>query len=116
MFDEQRKTAKIVAELTMFFLSVGADQINSSIKRQGGQGIIAFHANYSPEEADKLKELKALEEQRNNGIEDIYWELAGSGNFGETSQLHLVGMMVDRAEIRMEDGFVDLKLYKQIRE
>ena len=45
MFDEQRKTAKIVAELTMFFLSVGADQINSSIKRQGGQGIIAFHAN-----------------------------------------------------------------------
>ena len=100
----------------MFFLSVGADQINSSIKRQGGQGIIAFHANYSPEEADKLKELKALEEQRNNGIEDIYWELAGSGNFGETSQLHLVGMMVDRAEIRMEDGFVDLKLYKQIRE
>lgn len=50
MFDEQRKTAKIVAELTMFFLSVGADQINSSIKRQGGQGIIAFHANYSPEE------------------------------------------------------------------
>ena len=104
MFDEQRKTAKIVAELTMFFLSAGADDITSSIKKDGKQ------------EADKLKELKALEEQRNNGIEDIYWELAGSGNFGETSQLHLVGMMVDKAEISIEGGFVDLKLYKYIRE
>ena len=28
MFDEQRKTAKVVAELTMFFLSVGADKID----------------------------------------------------------------------------------------
>lgn len=116
MFDEQRKAAKIVAELTMFFLSVGADDISSSIKKEGKQGIISFHANYSPEEADKLEELKALEEQRNNGIEDIYWELAGSGNFGETSQLHLVGMMVDKAEISIEDGFVNLKLYKQVRE
>ena len=116
MFDEQRKTAKIVAELTMFFLSAGADDITSSIKKDGKQGVITFHANYNPEEADKLKELKALEEQRNNGIEDMYWELAGTGNFGETSQLHLVGMMVDKAEISIEGGFVDLKLYKYIRE
>ena len=64
MFDEQRKTAKIVAELTMFFLSAGADDITSSIKKDGKQGVITFHANYNPEEADKLKELKALEEQR----------------------------------------------------
>ena len=114
MFDEQRKAAKIVAELTMFFLSVGADDIRSSIKKEGKQGVISFRANYSPKEADKLEDLKALEEQRNNGIEDIYWELAGSGNFGETSQLHLVGMMVDKAEISIEGGFVDLKLYKEV--
>lgn len=114
MFDEQRKAAKIVAELTMFFLSVGADDISSSLKRDGKQCIITFRANYSPEDADKLEELKALEEQRNNGIEDIYWELAGSGNFGETSQLYLVGMMVDKAEISMEDGFVNLKLCKEM--
>ena len=114
MFDEQRKAAKIVAELTMFFLSVGADDINSSIRKEDGQGTIRFRANYRPEEADRLEDLKCLNEQRNDGIEDIYWELAGSGNFGETSQLHLVGMMVDRAEVRIEDGFVELTLYKKI--
>ena len=116
MFDEQRKAAKIVAELTMFFLSVGADDISSGIKKEDGQGILTFRANYRPEEAHRLKELNSLKEQRNNGIEDIYWELAGSGNFGETSQLHLVGMMVDRAEVRIEDGYVNLILYKKIRD
>ena len=114
MFDEQRKAGKRVAELTMFFLSVGADDINSRIRKEDGQGTIRFRANYRPEEADRLEDLKCLNEQRNDGIEDIYWELAGSGNFGETSQLHLVGMMVDRAEVRIEDGFVELTLYKKI--
>ena len=28
----------------------------------------------------------------------------------------LVGMMVDRAEVRVQDGFVDLTLYKELRE
>lgn len=112
MYDEQRKTSKIIAELTMFFLSIGADRIHSSIERDGRHGKITFRANYQPGNEDRLEDLKCLEEQRNDGIEDIYWELAGTGNFGETSQLHLVGMMVDKAEIRIEDGFVNLTLYK----
>ena len=47
-------------------------------------------------------------------MEDIYWELAGSGDPGETSQLLLVGMMIDRAEIEVRDRFVRLKLYKEL--
>lgn len=116
MFDEQRKTAKIVAELTLYFLSVGADEISSCIKNEENQETIRFRANYSPEEAERLDDLQCLNAQRNSGIEDIYWELAGSGNFGETSQLQLVGMMVDRAEIAVEDGYVNLTLYKQLSE
>lgn len=115
MFDEQRKVAKIVAELSMFFMSVGADDISSSIKKVKNQGTIKFRANYRPEDAYKLEELQSLNAQKNNGIEDIYWELAGSGNFGETSQLHLVGMMIDRAEVSIEDGYVNLTLHKQLR-
>ena len=116
MLEEQRKLVRIIAELTMFFLGIGADHISSSVERVGKNSKIVFHANYSPECEEKLKELDKLSEQRNDGIEDIYWELAGSGNFGETSQLHLVGMMVDRAEVRIEDGFVNLTLYKKSRD
>lgn len=115
MLHEQRKVAKIIAELTMFFLAIGADTINSGIEQRDGERTITFRANYSPENKGKLSELeKCLNEQRNDGIEDIYWELAGSGNYGETTQLMLVGLMTDRAEISMEEGFVNLKLHKKL--
>ena len=115
MFQEQRKVTKIIAELTMFFLAIGADTINSGVEKRGRNGTITFRANYSPENEKKLAELqRCLNEQRNDGIEDIYWELAGSGNYGDTSQLMLVGLMIDRAEINIEDGFVNLTMYKEL--
>ena len=50
---------------------------------------------------------------KNDGMEDVYWELAGSGEPGETSQMLLVGMMIDKAQIKMEDGEVYLRLCKE---
>lgn len=116
MLEEQRKLVRIIAELTMYFLGIGADHISSSVEKVGKKGKIVFHANYAPECEEKLKELDKLREQRNDGIEDIYWELAGAGNHGRTSQLMLVGMMVDKAEVTVADGAVDLALYKELRE
>ena len=117
MLEEQRKIVRITAELTMFFLEVGAGNISSHVEIEGSVGKINFRADYRPGCEDKLREMeKCLSEQRNDGIEDIYWELAGSGNHGQTSELMLVGMMVDRAEVRVQDGFVDLTLYKELRE
>lgn len=49
-------------------------------------------------------------------MEDVYWELAGSGEPGETSQLLLVGMMIDQAKIRLEEGEVYLELFKELLE
>lgn len=117
MLEEQRKLVRIIAELTMYFLEIGAEHISSSVETEGTERKVSFRADYRPGCEEKLKELeKCLSEQRNDGIEDIYWELAGSGNHGQTSQLMLVGMMVDRAQVSVKDGFVELTLYKELRE
>ena len=114
MLQEQKKVAKIIAELTTYFLILGADQISSSVVKQGRQGIITFRANYEPGCEGELRDMERyLTEPKNNGIEDIYWELAGVGDSFDTNELLLVGMMVDRAEVNVEDGFVNLKLYKE---
>lgn len=116
LLEEQRKIVKIIAELTTYFLQLGADHISSDIIKEGTQGKLIFRADYRPGCEEKLKELERyLSEQRNDGIEDIYWELAGAGNHGQTNQLMLVGMMVDKAEVKVEDGFVNLTLYKELR-
>lgn len=112
MLHEQEKVGKIVAELTMYFLTLGAGKVSSSVILEGTHGMITFEADYPPEKEDKLKELECLNQQRDNGIEEIYWELAGVGSHGDSSQLLLLGTMIDRAEIFKEEGIVKLTLYK----
>ena len=117
MTHEEKKVAKIVEELTMFFFSIGADRMESGIRRDGNQVMITFEANYQPGYEHRIHSLeKYMNEPKNEGIEDIYWELAGSGDPGETSQLLLIGMMIDRAEIEKGDHQVKLTLYKELLE
>lgn len=115
MIHEEKKLGKIVEELTMFFFSVGGNHISSKIEREGHQVVISFESDYAPEYRGNLEALpKYLNEPRNEGMEDIYWELAGSGDPGEGSQLLLIGVMIDKAEVHIEEDTVRLKLYKEM--
>ena len=115
MTHEEKKIGKIVEELTMFFFSIGADDIKTEIKRQEDSAVILFESNYKPEYKGNLHRLNEyLNEPRNEGMEDIYWELAGSGDPGETSQLLLIGMMLDKAEVEIGESRVKLALYKNL--
>lgn len=116
MVHEEKKAAKIVEELTMFFFTVGADKMHSGIERTKEEFAITFCSDYLPEYERKIDKLEEyLSEPKNEGMEDIYWELAGSGDPGESSQLLLVGMMIDGFEMKKENCQVILKLYKKLR-
>jgi len=115
MIHEEKKVTKIVEELTLFFFSVGASSIESRIERDHENVVISFCSDYHIDYKEHLHSLNDyLVDQTNDGVEDIYWELAGSGDPGETSQLLLVGMMVDKAEVNIDDKLVKLKLYKKL--
>ena len=117
MTHEKKKIAKIVEELTIFFFTIGSDQMISGIKREGRHVTITFEANFLPEYEHRIRSLeKYMNEPKNEGIEDIYWELAGSGDPGESSQLLLLGMMIDGGEVVYEDGYVRMKLFKDMLE
>jgi len=117
MVHEEKKIAKIVEELTIYFFALGADTIESKIAKKGKEVVVSVFANYKPEYKERLHQLeKYLNEPKNDGIEDVYWELAGSGDPGETSQLLLVGMMIDHAKIKLDDGYVLMELYKELKE
>ncbi len=117
MEHSEKKVAKIIEELTMYFFAAGADRIESGISREKDRIVIEFTSNYLPEYRDRFDQLdKAFHEPKNEGIEDYYWELAGSGDPGESSQLTLLGMMVDDAQMEITDAQVRLKLYKETAE
>ena len=111
----RKKIGKIVEELTMYFFAVGAKTIESKIEKNDKLFTIHFSADYDPGFNENLKSLdKYLNEPKNDSVEDIYWELAGSGDPGESSQLLLLGMMLDKAEVDISDDKIYLKLYKEL--
>lgn len=115
MTHEEKKVGKIIEELTMYFFGIGADHITTAIDRDGMNVIITMESNYLPEYGEELKRLSEfLNEPKNDSVEDIYWELAGSGDPGESSQLLLLGMMLDKAEVNISEDKVSLKLYKEL--
>lgn len=115
MVHEEKKITKIVEELTIFFFAIGADKISSRIEKMEKEMKITFRSNYLQEYEHSIYTLeKYLNEPKNEAIEDIYWELAGSGDPGESTQLLLLGMMVDRYEIKKYENEVELTLYKEL--
>lgn len=117
MTHEEKKIGKIVEELTMYFFSIGAQRIQSCIERDGNDVRIKMEANYDKEYRDSLDTLvEYLNEPKNEGLEDYYWELAGSGDPGEASQLLLVGMMIDKADIHIGEEELSLVLYKHMED
>lgn len=115
MTHEEKKIGKIVEELTMFFFSIGAEHISTNIDKKGNQVSINMESDFVPDCGYALHHLREyLNEPKNDGVEDIYWELAGSGDPGESSQLLLVGMMLDKAEVEIDSQKVKLKLYKEL--
>jgi len=113
MRHEEKKVAKIIEELTMYFFSIGGDRISTCIEKSEAGEKITFRSNYDMEYEESIQYLEeCLSEEKNEGMEDIYWELAGSGDPGESSQLVLIGMMIDSHEIHRYGNEVEIILYK----
>ena len=79
MLEEQRKIVRITAELTMFFLEVGAGNISSHVEIEGSVGKINFRADYRPGCEEKLREMeKCLSEQTASRTSTGSWRAAGT--------------------------------------
>lgn len=113
MIHEEKKVGKIIEELTMYFFSIGGDKISSSIEKSEAGVKITFRSNYSLEYDENIQYLEqCLNVEKNEGMEDIYWGLTGSGDPGESSQLMLVGNMIDSHEMKLYGNEIELVLYK----
>lgn len=115
MTHEKKKLSKITEELTMFFFSIGGNDITFNIKYSKTEAVLTFESNYDPKFSHKLESMnRLLNSEHDDGVEDVYWELVGSGEPGESSQLLLVGMMVDKAEVLIDESRVKITMYKKL--
>ena len=115
MVHNSKKLAKIVEELTIFFFGMSATEISSKIEVKDGVGTVYFESDYNSVYEDKFETVeRLLSAPRNQAMEDEYWQLAGSGDPGETSQLLLIGFMTDSADIKYDGKKVKIKITKKL--
>ena len=114
-----KKMTRIMAELTYFFFSVGSQGIQINLLRLENGCELHFSSGYSPSERARVNDLERFlqveESERDQSLEEFFWQLAGSNRNGggQDSELHLIGQLIDRASVQITDERVDLVLFKQ---
>lgn len=114
MIHEHERVVRIVSELQNVLFSMGATEVHSDIRETPESFLVSIKGNSRGNICPKLEKLrKLLRMPRQADMEEELWELAGSVDYD--TELSLVGMMTDSAEIRCdgEAGVVEIELLRK---
>jgi len=114
MVHEHERVVRMVSELQNFLFSMGAMEIHSEIRETPECFYVSIKGNTRGNICKKLDKLrKLLRMPRQADMEEELWLLAGSVDYD--TELSLVGMMTDSAEIRCdgEAGLVEIELLRK---
>lgn len=116
MENTARKMTRIVEEMVLFFFSIGSEKINMDIQKREGGYTLYMASKYDPEHRCKLEKLEKIfrRAQRNEGMEETYWQLAGASMAGEDTEFALIGSIVDSAKVEISDDMVEVVMVKKM--
>ncbi len=111
-----KKMSKIIDELMSLFFSAGAGEIKIDLKKKSEGYELTLESDYDPAERKKIRDLDKFLNvtEKNEGLEEFFWQLAGVSSFGHDSELHLIGQMVDQVQLDIESRKVKLALFKKL--
>lgn len=111
MRHEYRKIARITDELITYFLEQQAKDISLDLKYAEEKEIIIIKAHPVENIEKVVEELQeVLSYPRESEMEEYYWELAGECDY--SSQLAIIGTMIDTASIDYNDESIHLELVR----
>ena len=111
MKHNKKKISRMIDELVTFFFGVGGKQMQISLEETSASYIIDFKSDFAPDQKAQLEHLdRIFSSARTDELEENYWELAGLGDMCEDSELYMLGMMTDEAEIQIEKASAHLVL------
>lgn len=99
---------KILSELSAFFMSRGAMELQMELKDEEGMVCIYISGSIGDAWQEDVDELtNQLNVHRQHEVESYYWQLSGEDEFED---LVAVGMMVDKAGVLYEDGRLEINI------
>ncbi len=112
-----RKMSKIADELINFFFAIGSKGVKMNLEDTGEGYLLTLSSQYDPQEQKRVNDLQKFlvvsKQERDKGLEEFFWELAGMNPEGDDSELHLIGHMLDKVDVNIWQDHVELALYKK---
>ena len=105
-----QRNIRIVDELMNFCAKLGADKFQIEVANEEKETQIFFRAYIKYIDEETLETMKKLlSSPRYHEMEEYYWNLPGDDD--TDTELTLVGMMTDQAEVKYVNGeYLDIKL------
>lgn len=118
MNQARKKVIRIIDEILRFQFNAGIADTHMDLRKDDGVFHIVFTA-HCPDRAAGQRAVDTLNRflkvERNEAVENYFWELAGDDEGGDDSELQLVGQMLDEADARMEGDQMILSMRKCYR-
>lgn len=107
----RQRNISLLSEFTSYLVNLGCDDIHIDFKTKDDAITLNFSAiNSELTEKNITKLTSLLNTPRRQDIEEYYWELNGNENF--YSELSLIGMMIDEAEVYYVDNVLNVSLIR----
>jgi hypothetical protein len=111
MKHEVKRISKILDEIITFCFLHGTKNMQVNIENHDEYFKIHFESDNIDCNDIRVKQLKDLLNcPRQEEIEEYYWELAGECD--RDTELSLVGVMVDKAEVNFKGSSLSITLYR----
>lgn len=109
-----QKNIKLVSELMSFCYYYGATKLNIDVNHKDTEMEINLEAHIKNMPKEVLETVKnMLSSPRYREIEEYYWNLSGGDD--TDSELVLVGMMIDSANVNYDNEILNLNLIRKIK-
>ncbi|WP_408956477.1 universal stress protein [Natroniella sp. ANB-PHB2] len=107
-----KKSTKLVSELMSLYFELGIKQVKINVEHKSAKVIISTQGKVADLSFDKLEELdSSLNVSRVTQVEEYYWELVGESS--SSTELSLIGMITDKAEVEYEDDILQIKIHME---
>ena len=109
----RQKMSRVIDEIGAALFACGASEVSLRLKKEPEGLRLLVQGNYTPENRPKLERLAKLlqPEIRDPALAQTFWELAGADLADDTSELALVGQILDDASVTLTDDSVEMELF-----
>ncbi len=112
MTEVQQKLLRVLNELLHYYFDLRMEDISIEILQGKTESSMILSGYPSIVDREELQELsKQLNKPRQEELEEYYWNLVGTVDSSE--QMNLVSMLIDSANVELDDGKLTIQVYRR---